>query len=74
VATKNLTITEEAYEQLRKHKRDDESFTETILRLTGENRDVMAGFGLLADDDTFPGAATATRAELDSDLRERRDR
>ncbi|PSP39659.1 hypothetical protein BRD20_04190 [Halobacteriales archaeon SW_8_65_20] len=74
MATKNLTITKEAYEQLRKHKRDDESFTETILRLTGENRDVMAGFGLLADDDTFPEATTATRAELDSDLRERRDR
>lgn len=74
MATKNLTITEEAYEQLRKHKRADESFTDTILRLTGEDRDTMAGFGLLADDETFGETVAAGRATLDEDLRERSDR
>ncbi len=35
MATKTLTITEEAYERLRKQKGRDESFSELILRITG---------------------------------------
>ena len=34
MASKNISITEEAYDALSKEKRQDESFTETILRLT----------------------------------------
>jgi len=34
VASKNISITDEAYDALSKEKRKDESFTETILRLT----------------------------------------
>ena len=41
--TKTLTISEEAYERLKAHKRDDESFTDTILRLTESEGDVMKG-------------------------------
>jgi len=74
MATKTLTITEEAYEQLKAHKQDGESFTDTVLRLTERDRDVMQGFGMLADDEGFAAAAGRTREELDDALAERRDR
>lgn len=74
MATKTITVTEEAYERLKKHKRDDESFTETVLRLTGDDRDVMAGFGAMSDVSGFREAVGETREELDADLRTRADR
>lgn len=74
MGTKSLTITEEAYERLRAHKREDESFTETILRLTGDERDVMKGFGMMSDVEGFRVTVEAGRDELDEDLRARRKR
>ncbi len=74
MATKSLTITEEAYKRLKEHKRDGESFTDTILRITGENRDVMKGFGSMADTDGFREAVESTRTQLDDDLRARETR
>lgn len=71
MGTKSLTITEEAYNRLKEHKRDEESFTETILRLTGSDRDVMKGFGMMRDVDGFREAVEETRDDLDADLRER---
>lgn len=43
MGTKSLIITEEAYERLKEHKREGESFTDTILRITGDDRDLMKG-------------------------------
>lgn len=74
MATKSLTITDEAYERLKAHKRDDESFTDTILRLTGSERDLMEGFGSMRDVEGFREAVEETREELDDDLRERAGR
>lgn len=74
MATKSLTITEEAYKRLKAHKREDESFTDTVLRLTEANQDVMDGFGMLADDDGFSEAAGRTREDLEKAFDERRDR
>lgn len=71
MATKSLTITEEAYERLKAHKREGESFTETILRLTEEERDIMRGFGAMRDSEGFREVVESTRAELDDDLRTR---
>lgn len=71
MGTKSLTITEEAYERLKAHKREDESFTDTILRLTRGDRDVMKGFGAMKGVDGFREAVESTREELDDDLRER---
>lgn len=71
MGTKSLTITEEAYDRLKAHKRADESFTDTILRLTRGDRDVMKGFGAMADVEGFREAVESTRGELDEDLRER---
>jgi len=74
MGTKSLTITEEAYERLREHKREGESFTDTILRLTGDERDVLKGFGTMSDVEGFREAVAGTRDELDDDLRERAER
>lgn len=74
MATKSLTITEEAYDRLAAHKREGESFTETILRLTDADRDVMEGFGAMRDVEGFREAVESTRTELDDDLRARADR
>ena len=74
MGTKSLTITEEAYERLKEHKREGESFTETILRLTGEDRDVLKGFGSMSDVEGFREAVESTREDLDEDLRKRADR
>jgi len=74
MGTKTLTITEEAYERLRAHKRDDESFTDTILRITGDERDVMKGFGAMSDVEGFREEVKQVRGELDGDLRERAER
>ncbi len=74
MATKTLTVTEEAYERLKAHKREDESFTDTILRLTGADRDVLRGFGTLADDEGFAEAAGRSRGDLEDAFAKRRER
>lgn len=48
MATKSITITEEAYERLKAHKREGESFTDVINRLAGDDGDFESGFGMLA--------------------------
>ena len=49
VATKTITVTEEAYERLREMKREDERSTDVLLRVTGGEQDVMKGFGAWTD-------------------------
>ena len=74
MGTKSLTITDEAYDRLKEHKRKGESFTETILRLTGSERDLMKGFGTMQEVDGFREAVEETSDDLDRDLRERAER
>lgn len=74
MGTKTITITEDAYESLKEHKREGESFTDTILRITSSNHDVMKGFGAMKDVDGFADAVESTREEFDGDLRERETR
>lgn len=69
MTTKNITIAEDAYERLRALKREDESFSDTIRRLT-EGADAMEYSG------SCPGIVDAvkeTREELEEDLEERHD-
>lgn len=72
MGTKSLTITEDAYDRLKAHKREGESFTDVIVRLTGSERDVMKGFGAWADDG-LGEAVDETNADLDEDFEDRQD-
>lgn len=72
MTTKTITVTEEAYERLRAMKRADESFTDVLLRLTGDERDVMKGFGTWSGTD-LRGAVDEARDEFDEDFEERQD-
>jgi len=72
MATKTITLTDEAYERLREMKRDDESFTDVVLRVTGSERDVMKGFGSWADTDLREAVET-TRDEFDADFEARQN-
>ena len=47
MVTKTLTITKEAYEQLKALKRPEESFSEEIKRITGSKQDIMRFAGAI---------------------------
>jgi predicted CopG family antitoxin len=47
VPTKTISITEKAYEALVKEKKNKESFTETILRITKKSNKIADCFGSL---------------------------
>jgi len=69
MATKNITITEDAYERLRALKREGESFSDVVTRLT-ERENPMAFAG------SCPGLSEHVeliRSELDDELREQQD-
>lgn len=72
VATKTITVTEEAYERLREMKRADESFTDVLLRMTGGDEDIMKGFGSWQNTN-LRDEVDAAREELDEDFEERQD-
>ena len=72
VATKTITLTDEAYERLREMKRDDESFTDVVLRVTGSDRDLMKGFGSWADTE-LREAVEASKDEFDEDFEQRQN-
>ena len=45
MASRNISITDEAYDALSKQKRKDESFTEVIIRLTRSTSKLADSFG-----------------------------
>ena len=50
MATKTISITEEAYERLKMRKEPKESFTDAINRITGK-RNILEFAGILTDKD-----------------------
>jgi len=46
MTTKNISITEEAYEALQRQKRKNESFTQIILRLTQSRGKLSDSYGV----------------------------
>ncbi|MGI0078180.1 MAG: antitoxin VapB family protein [Nitrososphaerales archaeon] len=46
MATKNISITKEAYDALKREKRDNESFTEVILRFAQRTGRLSDSFGV----------------------------
>jgi predicted CopG family antitoxin len=63
--SKSIRLSEEAYERLAAHKREDETFSDVVLRLAGE-RSLLELAGLLSDEE-----ADALRAAVE-ERRERR--
>lgn len=51
MATKSITITEEAYRRLKHSKDRDESFSQVITRLTGNARAIRSLFGILSKEE-----------------------
>ena len=64
--SKSIRLSEEAYERLASHKRDDETFSDVVLRLAGE-RSLLDIAGILDD-----GEADALRDAVE-ERRERRN-
>ncbi|MBX0296384.1 antitoxin VapB family protein [Halomicroarcula sp. F27] len=48
--SKSIRLSEDAYERLAAHKREDETFSEVVLRLAGE-RSLLELAGILSDDE-----------------------
>lgn len=49
MVTKTLTITEDAYELLKRHKGESESFSQVIRRLGNQKGDIMRFYGVWKD-------------------------
>ncbi len=48
MVTKTITVTKDAYEQLKALKKPEESFSEEIKRITGGKQDIMRFAGALS--------------------------
>ncbi|MEF8801989.1 MAG: antitoxin VapB family protein [Halolamina sp.] len=67
MGTKNISLKEEAYERLRALKRENESFSDVVLRITESDR--WSGFGALSETDIQEGMQQA-KSELSTGMEE----
>jgi predicted CopG family antitoxin len=72
MGSKNITVTDEAYDRLKSCKQPNESFTDTVLRLTRGDKDVFKGLGAWTGTENGK-RVEATRRKLNSELDERHD-
>jgi predicted CopG family antitoxin len=61
MGTKTISLDDRAYELLKRHKRDDESFSEVVHRLAGE-RSWSEVAGIWSDEDDVADAVDDARA------------
>jgi predicted CopG family antitoxin len=67
--SKSIRLSEDAYERLAAHKREDETFSDVVLRLAGE-RSLMEIAGILTDEeaDSMRAAVKERRAHRRREL------
>ncbi|MEF8907773.1 MAG: antitoxin VapB family protein [Haloarculaceae archaeon] len=70
--SKSIRLSEEAYERLAAHKREDETFSDVVLRLAGE-RSLLDLAGVLSDEeaDALRDAVAERRERRRTSLEER---
>ena len=73
--SKSIRLSEEAYERLDAHKREEETFSEVVLRLAGE-RSLLELAGILSDEeaDALRDAVDERRERRAEELEETADR
>lgn len=67
MSSKNISLREEAYDRLRALKREDESFSDVVMRITESDR--WSGFGALSDTNIQEGMQRA-RSEMNEGVGE----
>lgn len=74
MGSKTISIKDDAYERLKAHKREGESFSDVVLRLTDRELDVWTGHGALADRaDDLRESHREARQGLDEGFEETRE-
>lgn len=68
MGTKTIRVREDVYEELKAHKRPDESFSDLLERLTDRSSGFEQGFGALADVD-FEGGLEELDERFDDTFR-----
>lgn len=73
MGSKTISITEDGYERLRSHKREGESFSDAVRRLTGGEQDIWRGFGPYEGEagERLRKAVDANRVEMDGEMSQR---
>ena len=73
--SKSIRLSEDAYERLAAHKREDETFSDVVLRLAGE-RSLLDLAGVLSDAeaDALRDAVDERRGRRAAELEETADR
>ncbi|WP_248517146.1 antitoxin VapB family protein [Salinarchaeum laminariae] len=75
MGTKTISLADDAYERLKRHKREGESFSDVVRRLTGDDFFLRDYYGALDDTGEELDRIVAARREARSDThRERVDR
>ncbi|MFB6209691.1 MAG: antitoxin VapB family protein [Candidatus Nanohaloarchaea archaeon] len=72
MATKSLSIREEAYRRLKNFKQKDESFSDVIMKVTEGEKDFSGGFGRWEQKEDIEEVVEKGREKLDRDLRKKR--
>lgn len=72
---KTITVTDEAYEMLKKMKSGDESFSEVIKRVAKPTLNIRDYFGILSKEDskTISEEIKKRREKISKDIEERRN-
>jgi predicted CopG family antitoxin len=71
MATKSLSVKEEAYRRLKSFKEDNESFSDVIMKVTEDEKDFRKGFGSWKNREGIEDIIEKGREKLDSDLRDK---